>query len=249
VALAASPAAAGPPYLTDDPVPVELGHWEIYGFTQGSLVDHQASFALPATEINYGALPELQLHVQLEMALSSSSGFATQYGVGDAEAGFKYRILHPGEANWWPQIAVYPQVAFPSGRAARGLGSGRVHAFLPLWFEKDFPAGWSSDFGGGYWINPGPGNRDYWFFGWQVQREVVAGLVLGAELFTQSASTTVLAGELGYPAGTRQLTGLNLGAVYDVTAHHHLLLSAGTGILDAGRSDLATYYVGYQFTF
>ena len=29
------PAMAGPPYITDDPVPTDTGHWEIYAFTAG----------------------------------------------------------------------------------------------------------------------------------------------------------------------------------------------------------------------
>jgi hypothetical protein len=247
--MAASSADAGPPYLTDDPVPVELGHWEIYGFSQGSFVDRQASLASPAAEINYGALLELQLHMQVSAALIGQSGFVTQYGLGDAQAGFKYRVLDADATDVWPQIAIYPQMAFPSGNASRGLGSGRAHAFLPLWFEKDFTGGWSSDFGGGYWINPGPGNRDYWFLGWQVQRQVWRKLVLGAEVFMQSASSRAIAGELGYPAGTRTLAGFNVGAVYDFTEHHHLLASAGTGIVQANRTDAATYYLGYQLTF
>ena len=35
LAGAAGPAFAGPPYLTDDPVPTDTGHWEIYAFTAG----------------------------------------------------------------------------------------------------------------------------------------------------------------------------------------------------------------------
>ena len=35
LASAAVPARAGPPYLTDDPDPTDLGHWEIYAFTTG----------------------------------------------------------------------------------------------------------------------------------------------------------------------------------------------------------------------
>ena len=31
----AAPAVAGPPYLTDDPVPTDTSHWEIYAFTGG----------------------------------------------------------------------------------------------------------------------------------------------------------------------------------------------------------------------
>ena len=37
VALAASgPASAGPPFITDDPEPVDYGHWEVYGFSAGA---------------------------------------------------------------------------------------------------------------------------------------------------------------------------------------------------------------------
>ncbi len=35
LAGAAAPVSAGPPYLTDDPVPTETGHWEIYAFSAG----------------------------------------------------------------------------------------------------------------------------------------------------------------------------------------------------------------------
>src|ERR1700744_6062717 len=75
VALALPMAAhAGPPFVTDDPEPVDYGYWEINnavmsravaGGTQGaSLID-----------ANYGALPGLQLHVQPQLAyVRTSSG-------------------------------------------------------------------------------------------------------------------------------------------------------------------------------
>ena len=47
-----SPTLAGPPYLTDDPVPTDTGHWEIYAFGAGegrrSTVDADAG-----TDLNY----------------------------------------------------------------------------------------------------------------------------------------------------------------------------------------------------
>lgn len=33
--MSAAPVWAGPPYITDDPVPTDTGHWEIYGFAAG----------------------------------------------------------------------------------------------------------------------------------------------------------------------------------------------------------------------
>ncbi len=35
-AAAIRPAMAGPPFITDDPEPVDLGHWEVYGFSAGA---------------------------------------------------------------------------------------------------------------------------------------------------------------------------------------------------------------------
>jgi hypothetical protein len=30
---------------------------------------------------------------------------------------------------------------------------------------------------GGYWINHGVGNKNWWFIGWQVQREITKQLI------------------------------------------------------------------------
>src|ERR1017187_9656497 len=53
---------AGPPFLTDDPEPVDYQHWEAYLFTLG---DHSGSYNVqgPAVELNYGVLPETPLHL------------------------------------------------------------------------------------------------------------------------------------------------------------------------------------------
>jgi len=247
--LVPTAAFAGPPYLTDDPAPVDLGHWEIYGFTQGTFVDRQSSSLVPAVEVNYGALPGFQLHIVAPLSLATQSGLPTAYGPGDVQFGIKYRLLNPGKGGWWPEIGIFPMLDAPSGNAARGLGTGRVHGFLPVWLQETITDAWTTDFGGGYGINPGPGNRHYWFVGWLLQHQVTEKLALGAELYHQSASSTARPGEIGYPAGTRASTGFNFGAVYDFTGHHHLLLSAGSGVQNARSTNLFSYYAGYQLTF
>ena len=62
------PAAAGPPFITDDPEPVDLGHWEVYAFSDGAIDRNDASGLGPAIEVNYGAAPNLQLHVIADLA-------------------------------------------------------------------------------------------------------------------------------------------------------------------------------------
>src|SRR3984957_16066506 len=102
-----SPSAAGPPFLTDDPEPVDYDHWEIIGFSMGTLVQGDAAGVLPGVEVNYGAMPNVQLHVKVLAALNSQSVTGTQFGYGDTEVGVKYRFINPGEDDWWPEVAVY----------------------------------------------------------------------------------------------------------------------------------------------
>jgi len=59
--LGSRPAWAGPPYLTDDPEPVDFGHWEFYAASQWSVDRGAATGTLPHVEVNYGALPEVLL--------------------------------------------------------------------------------------------------------------------------------------------------------------------------------------------
>ncbi len=142
------------------------------------------------------------------------------------------------EHGWRPEIGVFPLVEIPTGDADRGLGAGKTQVYLPIWIQKDFGR-WTSYGGGGYWINPGAGRRDYWFAGWLLQRQVSERLALGGELFHQTASTS-LGGDS---------TGFNLGGVYDLSEHYHLLFSAGSGLKDAAETNRFSYYLGIQKTF
>jgi hypothetical protein len=159
----------------------------------------------------------------------------------------KYRFIDPAGHDWWPQIAVYPAVDAPTGDTGLGLGTGATHAFLPLWIQKDLGK-WTTYGGGGYWFNLGPGNKNFWFFGWQLQRHITDNLTLGAELFHQTASTTGGPGSVGFPLGSKATTGFNLGGKYDFSENYHLLFSAGHGVQNATTSNQFSYYLGLQWT-
>lgn len=73
--LAPASGYGGPPYVTDDPEPVELHHWEFYLASQHFITRGAASGTAPHVEVNYGALPGLQLHV-----LARTSSGPTFYG-------------------------------------------------------------------------------------------------------------------------------------------------------------------------
>jgi subtilisin family serine protease len=94
VLLFAGSANAGPPFRTDDPEPVELGHYEFYTFSTGTHVSGHTSGFLPAFEFNYGLIPDGQFHIVAPVAFDSPAGESTKFGPGDVELGFKYRFVH-----------------------------------------------------------------------------------------------------------------------------------------------------------
>jgi hypothetical protein len=222
---------AGPPFLTDDPAPVDYQHWEAYLFANG---DHgQDDYAIngPAMELNYGVLPDTQLHLVVPMTTVGGNGAPTVSGLGDTEFGIKYRFLH--ETNGWPQIGIFPMVELPTGDASRGLGNGRAWFRLPLWIQKSFGP-WTTYGGGGVALNSAPGQRDYPFGGWMVQRAFGERLSLGGEIFAQGAMAD---GDKGFAA-------LNFGGSYNLNEHFSLLFSAGHSV--AGDRHTLWYFGFYS---
>jgi len=237
--LTPSSVMAGPPFRTDDPEPVEYRHWEFYVFSAATHVRGDTSGTLPGFELNYGAAPDLQLHLVAPIAFDKPSGEAWQSGYGDTEFGVKYRFIQEDEEGSRPMVGVFPMVEAPTGDKGRGLGSGHTRVFLPMWIQKSFGT-WQTYGGGGYWINTGDANRNYWFAGWQVQRQITDQLTLGGEIFHQTADTV----------GGSGSTGFDLGGFYDVTENHHLLFSAGRGAFrNANDTNEFSYYLAYQLTF
>ncbi len=232
-------AHAGPPFRTDDPEPVEYQHYEFYTFFTGTHVSGDTSGVGPGFEFNYGLLPNGQLHVVAPLSFDSPAGGPTQFGYGDTELGFKYRFIEEDKDGSRPQVGVFPLLELPTGDQSRGLGSGHARAFFPLWVQKSF-GDWTTYGGGGYWLNHGGGtdDKDYWFFGWLLQRKVTDKLVIGGELFHQTATTI----------GGSDSTGFNIGAIYDFDEHNHLLASAGTGLQNASENNLFSWYLAYQIT-
>ncbi len=91
--LAASIASAGPPFRTNDPGPVDYQHYEFYTFSAGTHVSGDTSGFGPAFELNYGLIPDGQLHIVAPLAFDASAGQPNQFGYGDTELGFKYRFI------------------------------------------------------------------------------------------------------------------------------------------------------------
>jgi hypothetical protein len=219
---------AGPPFLTDDPQPVELGHWEFYLASQWSAADQAATGTAPHVEVNYGALPELQLHAIVPATLAWQSGQPTEYGLGDIELGAKYRFVQEG--TWRPQIGIFPLVLLPTGSKERGLGAGTTQVLLPIWIQKGFGP-WLTYGGAGLHLATGD---DDVITGWLLQRQLPAKITLGAEVF------------FTFPlSGNPVELQVNLGLVVDFTDQHHLLASAGPAF---GGDARGQGYLAYQLT-
>lgn len=224
---------AGPPFVTDDPEPVEYRHGELYIASQYANNKDGKEGTAPHFEVNYGIIPDVQLHLLLPLAYSHPNGGPTMYGIGDTELGVKYRFIH--ETDIVPQVATFPIVHIPTGDTDRGLGGGHVPVFLPLWLQKNWGP-WTTYGGGGYWINPGAGNKNYWQLGWLGQREITKALTLGAEIFYFGKDTN----------DGRDRTGYNIGGIINLSEAHHILVSAGSDISGDNRFSA---YLGYQWTF
>lgn len=238
VMLATGSALAGPPFRTDDPEPVEFQHFEINLFSQGTNTNAGWNAALPDFEVNYGALPDLQLHIMFQQGYTAPVGGRAGFALGDTELGIKYRVITAGDDDWFPQVAVFPLAEVPTGNQKLGFSTGHAQFFLPIWLQKDF-GGWTIYGGGGYWINPGVGNKNYQFYGVALWREVTGQLHLGAEVFHQTANISDGA----------ETTGFNLGAAYDFSEHWHVLSSAGTGFQNQSATNTFSYYLALQVTF
>lgn len=208
---------AGPPFRTDDPEPVDYRHWEFY--TAGQYQNDKGSLSgtAPHLEANYGVAPNVQLHLLAPDAFDRQKGGPAAFGPGDVELGVKYRFIQ--ESEYVPMVGIFPFLELPTGSKARGLGTGEAQFFLPLWLQKS-RGPWTTYGGGGYWINPGTGNRNYWYAGWLLQRDIFKWLTLGAEVFHTTRPTTEGQDETGY----------NLGAIVNFSEIHHFICSAGTDI-------------------
>jgi len=225
---------AGPPFETDDPEPTDYKHWEIYfGATAQQIQGQGWLGTAPFLELNYGGFPDTQLSLTQQVAFNSSNGFSN-YGYGDTLAGLKYRFIH--ESADIPQAAFFPQINIPTGDVSRGLGAGVVQYLLPIWIQKSWGP-WTSYGGAGYWINPGTGNKNWVFLGWELQRDFGKSLTLGGEVFYHDASTTDESNGAGF----------NIGGMVHFDEVNHIVFSLGRDLIQTTYT--FTGYAAYEWTF
>ena len=230
-------AIAGPPFATDDPEPTDYGHFETYLFTQGVTAGSGKSGPELGLEVNYGALPDLQISASLPVGFSAPNRTGMAIEVSDVEFGVKYRFVEEDNDGWRPQVSFYPSVQFALWGTADNSPDGGTQEFLPLWAQKSF-GNWTTFGGGGYRIDPGRSARNSLFVGWALLRRLSDRLQLGAEIFRETAETQ----------GENGVTGVNVGMLFDLSDAFHLVASAGP-VIDGDDSGKAiSYYAAFEWT-
>lgn len=208
--------------MTDDAEPTETGHWEDYLFTEGTRLAGQPYAAMSGIELNYGAFQDTQLSMSVPLNGNPGPG-----GIGVVWSplglGLKYRFVEEDRNGWRPQIAFFPSIAIPVGRAN---AEAKVTELLPIWMQKSF-GDWTAFGGGGYTNNPGPGNRNFGNYGIAIQKKVSQRWALGAELFGAGKSS-----DDGHAS-----SAIGLSALYDLNKLWHIVGSANRGIRNAHDTD------------
>jgi hypothetical protein len=232
--------AQGPPYQTDDPVPVDLHHYEFYIFGGLDGTPAELDPAGPAFEFNWGAIPRVQLHAILPFGAvipSNNPAYLPggtgpgNFGLTDMELGVKLAWIK--ETPHFPQVGSFTMFEMPTGDDTRGLGVGKVWYKLPIWLQKNIGK-WTLDGGAGYQLVPQTGFRDFPYTGWLVKKELSERLELGVEVFAH--------GREGFAAAqTQASTMMDLGGYYHFKSHpgQQFLFAYGHSV--AGQTENYAY--------
>jgi len=222
---------AGPPFSTDDPQPVDFKHWEYYISTMNTFRTELSSGTSPHFEINYGLVPNIQVHLIMPVNYDYSRQQGFKAGYANTEIGIKYRFVK--ETDIMPQIGTFPIVEIPT-IGNNELSNGYAQLFIPLWAQKSWGK-LTTYGGGGYWINPGTNTKNWIFAGWEVQYDFSASLTLGGELYFHTPDTV----------GSHQVSGFNLGGSYNASNLFHIIFSVGHSII---QEKFTTTYFGLLWT-
>ncbi|HUN85700.1 MAG TPA: transporter [Terracidiphilus sp.] len=246
VAVSSSLWAQGPPYQTDDPVPVDLHHYEFYIFGGVDGTTAEIDSTGPAFEFNWGAIPRVQIHAILPWGVVAPSNNPvylpggvgpTNFGLTDVELGAKIAFIKEGKHI--PQIGSFTMFEMPTGNYDKGLGVGKVWYKLPIWLQKNYGK-WLVDGGVGYQVVPQTGYHNFPYTGLLVKKELSERLELGAEVFAHGAE--------GFAAAqTQQSTMIDVGGYYHFkhNPNEQLLFCYGHSI--AGQTENYAY-VGMYWT-
>ncbi len=227
-------ASAGPPFVTDDPEPVEYQHWEVnYAITQ-SWRHQETSSAIPSIDINYGLTRDIQIHAQPRYSYEKTANNKAT-GLDNTEVGIKYRFINIDKEDYSFMVGTYPMIELPTGDSSLRENMSKPKAFFPLWIQYNKEK-WTYYGGLGYRINPGNDNQNSWYIGATTLYQFTPSLQLGGELFHETPHT-----QFG-----PSITGFNLGGRYRLAQDYNLLLSAGRELESIEATNKYSIYLALQ---
>jgi hypothetical protein len=222
---------AGPPFNTDDPETVKYKHWEYYISSINTFQSGVWSGTCPHFEINYGLVPNVQVHLLLPVNYDYSRSQGVNFGYANTEFGMKYRFIQETENS--PQIGVFPILEIPTIKNSE-FSNGKTKIYLPVWTQKSW--GKLTTYGGvGYWINPGTNNKNWIFSGWEIQYDFSPVITLGGELYYHSADSK----------DNKSGTGFNLGGLINPSGKFHIIFSFGHSLTNSHKFNS---YLGLLWT-
>jgi hypothetical protein len=222
---------AGPPFTTDDPEPVGYHHWEFYIASTQQFQKSEVDATLPHFEVNYGVLPNVQLHLLAPIDYVHTNE-GSSFGYSATELGVKLRFME--ETDNLPQIGTFPIIEIPTRIGKNHVESSNIQILIPVWLQKSW--GNLTTYGGaGFWHNPGGERKNWLSAGWLIQYAVSNALTLGGEIFYHTADTTDGAPEVL----------IHFGGFVNIDSNNHLLFCIGPSVV--GEHSISGY-LGYQLS-
>lgn len=224
---------AGPPFSVDDPGTTERRHFNLYMIYQSSQSRAGEFQSFPNFSLGYGLTNNIELDLGFGGVSLRGTGTGRVAGFSDTLASVKWRFKE--ETRHAPQIALGYQLKIPTADVQRGLGSGAADHTLWLCASKSY--GRATLFGNaGYNFLGGSSGKNNLFYGAGITVQATGTLIVGADLYGNSAAAP----------GARDELAWGLGAQWNFAPDRSLLLHAGRS--ERGFSDL-NIYAGVSFTF
>jgi hypothetical protein len=220
-----SPSAFAAPFQTETPFDSNPGQGAERFTTQYETRQGKTTVYLPEIETSYRFTDDFSLAVEFPFERVTEGG-APYYGYGSTAVTMAYRFYKEQAGSWVPSIAIAPELDLPAPASQQGLGTGYLHAYIPLSFETNFGS-WAALWNLAAGINPGPQNRNYAFAGFELARPVTNNILVGGELFYRSPKST----------GLKNLLGFSVGVKYSVAKGQDLYASIGRGLINARSTD------------
>jgi hypothetical protein len=243
LAAATHIAVAGQPVVKPEPEPfepfvLEPESIEINLFSQGTLTNDGWDGSFPGLGLEYQTLSDLTLHAIIGREFSAPARGKTRAAFGDTELGVNYRLITPGDDDWFPEVAAYPLIEVPTGDQKLDVSTGHVQVFLPISLQKDIGP-WTVYCDLGYWINPGRGNKNYPFFTIDLWRKVTDRFSVGVDVTHTNPSSNTSKGN----------SGVDIEVSYELSEHWRVLATAGNGVQNRAISNEFSYYIAVKYTY